>query len=257
MAQGVLSRFQLRPMFFKAVREGKEHVTDTSVFNLPRAPHLPGQRYEFLENLIFDLYRGRAFSLLEVGVDTGDFAKVLHSSDRIAVSRLVGIDPYVGRDDQYACVNTLFLEMGYELRRARSHEVWLENDERFDCVYVDALHDYLSTFEDMALWFFRLTPGGTMIVDDFGFVGWPEKTKAVNDFIRIARPLIDALGYRSYHLYSGDDGPWPVPVEKSNVLMRAVPDFAACAGTEAVLYGIKAVLATGKRPEVAPSLADL
>jgi len=146
--------------------------------------------------------------------------------------------------------------MGFELIRARPHEAWRKDIGRFDCIYVDGLHDYLSTFEDMALWFFRMTPKGTMIVDDYGFVGWPEKTKAVNDFIRIAEPPIDALGYRSYHVYTGLAGNWPIPAEKSNVLIRA-GDLSDERVVQDVIRKMKAVLADGKRLDVFPNVSDL
>lgn len=228
-------------------------MIDDAVFNVPREPHPASQRYDFLEKLIFDLFQGRPFSLLEIGVDGGLFAEILHGSHRIEVAKLVGVDPYVGRDEQYHEVSKQFSSMGFDLIRQRSHEAWQQGLGGFDCIYVDALHDYLSTFEDMALWFFRLAPGGTMVVDDFGFVAWPEKTRAVNDFIRIARPLIDGLGWRSYHVFTGDAGEWPIPVEKSNVLIRAANSLNGDA-IATVIDGLKEVLATGKRPQIVPDM---
>jgi len=222
------------------------------VFNLPRPADPPLLRYTFLEEMMFDVFGSEPFDMLEIGVDTGDFARVLYQSDRVHPARFVGIDPYFQRDEQYERVKHDYASWGYDLVRARSVEYWQDCDDRFDCIYVDALHDYMSSFEDMAIWFFRLPPGGVMIVDDYGIVVWPEKTKAVNDFLEIARPLIGAYGYRSHEICTPEQQPWFVPITKTNVILQVGPEQEPQI-KQKVLDDIKAVLATGKRPHIHPS----
>jgi predicted O-methyltransferase YrrM len=54
--------------------------------------------------------------------------------------------------------------------------------ESADFVFLDAAHDYQSVLSDIAAWWPRVRPGGTLAGHDYADTAWPGVTQAVHDF---------------------------------------------------------------------------
>ena len=222
----------------------KVPATGNAFWNLPREVIQP--RYTFLMHLFHDYFGSRPFSMLEIGVHEGSlFRSSMDSS--LNITSYYGVDPYLGRGDDYYLgaywksreeademhkrVESMFDGLGHELHRCTSEEFHSTTQGKtYDLIYIDGDHSFESCFWDVTHWFFRTSPDGLMVIDDYGNVDHPGVTKAVNKFIDEREGDIDRMGYRSYEMYSAI-GKKPIPISKANVFFKR-KDSAATGGSE-------------------------
>jgi hypothetical protein len=211
----------------------QEATVKDAFWNLPREVTQP--RYSFLIDLFLDYFGDRPFSMLEIGVHKGDLFRSLMDSC-LTITSYSGVDPYAGdgrdyylgsywksrdeADELYEEVKRVFEKRGHVLHRATSERFFNSTSGHlYDLIYIDGDHRYDSALWDITHWFYRTSPDGLMVVDDYGNADHPDVTKAVNRFIEEHASFIDRMGYRSYEMYTGK-GNKRIPVSKANVFFR-------------------------------------
>jgi len=91
-------------------------------------------------------------SVVEVGVGSGDFARVILQSN---IDRYVGVDHWLNPADadRKAKAMELLSDPRVQIIEKPSHEASYQfADGSIDCVYVDAQHDYESVYSDLVRW---------------------------------------------------------------------------------------------------------
>ena len=133
---------------------------------------------------------------VEVGVCTGRYSKIL--LDNIPGLQLLGIDPYVPyggggsfrhQETHYANYLTarkmLAPYPNYILVVGYAHDVarWIP-DESLDFVFIDGIHSYESTFEDMTDWAPKVRKGGIVSGHDYYLTERMRVKEAVDDYAK-------------------------------------------------------------------------
>ena len=129
-----------------------------------------------------------ALIVAEVGVQAGINAKsiLLHSE----IKRLYLIDPYGATNSPYENHEEYFIRMFNNIeefadkvmliRQPSLFAAFLFNDEYFDWVYIDAMHDTINAGNDIKAWFHKVRFGGVVSGHD---IGDPRVRKAVDEFV--------------------------------------------------------------------------
>lgn len=144
--------------------------SNTIVFDSVKIP-----REDLYKNLLSD----KTGIFVEVGVDRGDFSKVLLRNS--LCSKLYCVDPYTSYDDYTDAINTvtgdhLFqntrdtLQSEFkdrvEMVRAFSKDAISVVPDQLDFVYIDANHSYKYVLQDLKLWYSKLKMNGVLAGDD-------------------------------------------------------------------------------------------
>lgn len=147
-------------------------------------------------------------SFVEVGVKRGDFSHYIITNTSALV---VMVDPWTINqenktpEEDWIFVNQRFKEFGLRAQLVRMFSVdaakMLEK-EKFDVVYIDALHDYTSVRDDINAWYPLVNNGGILAGHDYS-EHWPGVLDAVQEFATNNKYEIEVL--------FGDSGPGPEP----------------------------------------------
>jgi len=158
---------------------------------------------------VSEAYGDKALSVLEIGVYRAGQISSAHKWCN--VKAYTGIDPYLGtsadpyrgaywRDEVdsfyvYKESKRKFEKLGGNLYKTTSEIFYrsLNEDERFDVVFVDGDHRYVPALQDMFFYFKKLVPGGCMIVDDYANTDTPQVTNAVNCFLEMNEEEIERV----------------------------------------------------------------
>jgi len=173
----------------------------------------PG-RYQTMRSIVAKHFGTRPIKILEIGVFRAGLIKAMYNSE-LKITTYEGVDPYMGNESDpytgaywndsnesngvYLSSKAIFDKYSQPLHRKTSTEFHktLPGHDKYDLIVVDGDHTYRQALWDMATWFYRIEKGGMMIVDDYANSDTPQVTKAVTDFIRLHRPNIKRMGYRS------------------------------------------------------------
>lgn len=141
--------------------------------------------------------------VVEVGSYRGATTRVLASATR---RRVVAVDPFIGyggAENDYQ----IFLQQTADLPNLKHHRctsgeaarTWSYGSLGF--VFIDALHDYVNTSFDIAVWSAKLLPGGLMALHDTDNPHFPGTRKAafaalkrmtlwshINDLVILQKP---------------------------------------------------------------------
>ncbi|MES2712250.1 MAG: class I SAM-dependent methyltransferase [Pseudomonadota bacterium] len=149
------------------------------------------------EHLIARLPEGG--KVLEVGTDTGDFARHILAINAPAVLHIIDLDlsrlaPDVAADTRV------------RLHEGLSHERIAEfPDAHFDWIYIDADHSYAGVARDAAAAAPKLRPGGVMVFNDFAhadpFLGAYGVHRAAVEFALSNRWPLIFMAYEGAGLY--------------------------------------------------------
>lgn len=124
---------------------------------------------------------------LEVGVREGNYCRYLLANTSMVV---YGIDPWtVNAENSYpdSCLRQVaelkfqYLDRFVDVRGTSPAEAANYEDNFFDFIHIDALHDYESVKNDLAAWWPKLKVGGLFTGHDFISV-WPDVVRAVEEF---------------------------------------------------------------------------
>ena len=133
-------------------------------------------RNELVEILLTNIQNGK---FVEIGCDTGVFSKHLLEINK--TSTLYSIDPYIKYDDYNDAINNVtgddlynrtntFLtqQFGNRFNLIRNYSNKALNDipNNIDFVYIDGNHKYKYVYEDICLFWEKLSPNGIIIGDD-------------------------------------------------------------------------------------------
>jgi hypothetical protein len=130
----------------------------------------PLSRFDFPR---FLLSRGLNHRIVEVGVDEGEFSNVFYITKEFG--EIILVDPWMdaGLQDmmnyKYTLVSTKFSRdpRVKVLRYPSQTAARFFPDGYFDFVYIDALHDEVSVYEDCMAWFPKVKRQGVIAGHDF------------------------------------------------------------------------------------------
>lgn len=126
---------------------------------------------------------------VEVGVREGRYSKFI--LDNTNVKTLYAIDPWESNvelntpEDAYQQCKDRLTPYGNRaiMLKAYSPDICLIfQDESFDFIYIDALHDYESVKKDINAWYPKLKKGGILAGHDYS-TRWEGVMLAVNEFV--------------------------------------------------------------------------
>jgi hypothetical protein len=135
------------------------------------------------------VYRGASSFLICKFIENSAFSKTHHVFDSFE-----GLSEPVALDGEHWRKNDLQADLADTQRTLSSfgnvefHKGWIPNrffevaDRRFSFVHVD-VDIYEPTRDSMAFFYPRMSEGGVILCDDYGFKSCPGATKAVDDFL--------------------------------------------------------------------------
>jgi hypothetical protein len=160
-------------------------------------PDLHGMRWEIVSQLLQELdpEGPTPRAVVEVGVFAGHFSDFILSQN--PKLQLVGIDPYIGKDNTFPGTFSETLDpnealayaaqtyMKYEPRGQLMQGVSSEiapaiANESLDGVFIDGCHLYECVRDDIELWLPKVKPGGFVAGHDFS-PQWPGVVRAVHE----------------------------------------------------------------------------
>ncbi len=154
-----------------------------------------------------EYYQDKELSVLEIGVYKA--SQIRAAKSKCNIKTYVGIDPYMGdnRDSYkgaywkneveafkiYKQSKKIFEENGGELLKTTSEIYYrsIEEDVKFDVIYIDGDHRFDAALKDMIHWWLKLEKGGVMIIDDYANPDTPDVTRAVNIFLEMYQKSIE------------------------------------------------------------------
>jgi hypothetical protein len=68
----------------------------------------------------------------------------------------------------------------------------------FDCVFIDAGHEYNDVIKDLIAWYPKIKKGGIICGHDYDDPNWTGVTQAVNDFFDIQKITVSKPSYRCW-----------------------------------------------------------
>jgi len=160
-------------------------------------------------NYLADIINKNGYdSFVEVGVKKGDFSHYIITNTNALV---IMVDPWTINvenktpEEDWEFVNNRFKEFNLRAQLLRMDSLSAAkamSNEKFDVVYIDALHDYESVKNDIDAWYPLVNDEGILAGHDYSD-HWPGVLQAVQEFA-------DKNKYEITVLF-GDEGPGPEP----------------------------------------------
>ena len=155
--------------------------------------------YEWLSKFINE---NNLKTFLELGVAGGQNIK--HQSENSKLEKIIGVDEYqptswdmhhhLNVDDIYGSFDKLYFEVNSLLLSLRTPSLLMRkssieasnffNDEEFDCIFIDASHDFKNCFRDICLWYPKVKKNGFLVGHDWDNPNHPGVNKAVKKYFK-------------------------------------------------------------------------
>jgi len=167
---------------------------------------------------------------VEVGTRAGYFSKYILDH---TLMKVIAIDPWIDNAElsnaeavYQQCVDLLkeYNNRVYMLKAFSPAAANIFKDESFDFVYIDALHDYTSVFNDLNAWWPKIKKGRIMAGHDFSETKWPGVVNAVKQFCQVNNVRYNLTGIvgnsrENYEKmgeveYDGDEMSWCIIKEE-------------------------------------------
>jgi beta-1,4-mannosyl-glycoprotein beta-1,4-N-acetylglucosaminyltransferase len=150
-------------------------------------------RFELTKMLISNINNGK---FVEIGCDRGLFSKHILTVNKTAT--LYSIDPYISYNDYNDAINNvtgdnLYNKVNTELTQEFGGRVKLIREfsnkannlvpDNLDFIYIDGNHQYSYVYEDLCIWWEKLSPNGIIVGDDAVDIDESQRNTNGNIFI--------------------------------------------------------------------------